>query len=207
MAISGSLRTTDYALRIGAYAPINGTGSKAFFSGRIDEVSVYNRVLSSNEIAAIYNADSGGKCPVPPSILVQPTNQTVSVGGTATFSVSASGTKPLFYQWSFNGTNITGATNTLLDVDQYPAGSSRHLRRASGQCGRFDQQCQCRADSEHAALHYDAAGQLHQCCWHNRNLHRGCQRFGPIALSVEEKRDESDWGGGHKFHHHQCANQ
>ena len=38
--ISGSLRTTDYALRIGAYAPVNGTVSKDFFSGRIDELSV-----------------------------------------------------------------------------------------------------------------------------------------------------------------------
>jgi hypothetical protein len=37
--------------------------------GLIDEVSIYNRALSSNEIAAIYNAGSGGKCnshPYPP---------------------------------------------------------------------------------------------------------------------------------------------
>ena len=30
--------------------------------GLIDEASIYNRALSSNEIAAIYNAGSGGKC-------------------------------------------------------------------------------------------------------------------------------------------------
>jgi len=77
-------------------------------------VSVYKRALTSNEIAAIYNAGSAGKCPVPPVIVTQPTNKTVLVGATATFSVSASGTQPLAYQWNFNGTNILGATNILL---------------------------------------------------------------------------------------------
>jgi hypothetical protein len=52
----------------------------------------------------------------PPSITTQPTNQTVTVGDTATFSVTACGTSPLNYQWSFNGTNIVGATNTTLTL-------------------------------------------------------------------------------------------
>src|ERR1039458_10803370 len=34
-----------------------------------------------------------------PSITTQPSNQAVSVGLTATFSVAASGTTPLTYQW------------------------------------------------------------------------------------------------------------
>ena len=89
-----------------------------YFNGLIDEVSIYNRALSSNEIAAIYSIGSGGKCPPTPfpTITSQPTNQTVSVGGTATFSVSANGTPPLFYQWSCNGTNISSATNTSLTL-------------------------------------------------------------------------------------------
>ena len=37
------------------------------FRGLIDELSVYNRALSSQEIQAIYRADSAGKCPLPPS--------------------------------------------------------------------------------------------------------------------------------------------
>ena len=53
---------------------------------------------------------------MPPTILVHPTNQTVSMGGTATFSVSANGTPPLFYQWSCNGTNISSATNASLSL-------------------------------------------------------------------------------------------
>jgi hypothetical protein len=54
--------------------------------------------------------------PNPPVILVQPTNQTVFLGVTVNFSVTASGTLPLSYQWNFNGTNISGATNTNLTL-------------------------------------------------------------------------------------------
>src|SRR5215831_16772533 len=45
-----------------------------------------------------------------PTITAQPTNQTVTVGQTATFAVAASGTAPLSYQWQKNGANIAGAT-------------------------------------------------------------------------------------------------
>ena len=48
---------------------------------------------------------------VPPSISSQPTNQTVTAGQTATFSVIASGTSPLTYQWTKNGTLISGASS------------------------------------------------------------------------------------------------
>jgi uncharacterized repeat protein (TIGR02543 family) len=45
----------------------------------------------------------------PPTITSQPASQTVIAGGTASFSVGASGTG-LSYQWTFNGSNIAGAT-------------------------------------------------------------------------------------------------
>jgi hypothetical protein len=48
---------------------------------------------------------------VAPSITTQPTNQTVTVGQTATFAVVATGTAPLSYQWQKNGTAISGATS------------------------------------------------------------------------------------------------
>src|SRR5439155_13889590 len=40
--------------------------SGSFFDGLIDEAAVYNRALSTSEIAAIYNAASAGKCPSGP---------------------------------------------------------------------------------------------------------------------------------------------
>jgi hypothetical protein len=48
---------------------------------------------------------------VPPTISSQPANQTVAVGQTATFSVTASGTGSLTYQWKKNGATVSGATS------------------------------------------------------------------------------------------------
>jgi hypothetical protein len=62
----------------------------------------------------------------PPSITSQPTNQVVVSGGTATFQISATGTAPLNYQWIFAGTNLTGATNSVLTL------SNVHPSQAGG---------------------------------------------------------------------------
>lgn len=57
--------------------------------------------------------DDNGGAPVVtmPSITTQPANTTVTAGATATFSVLASGSAPLSYQWSRNGAAIAGATS------------------------------------------------------------------------------------------------
>jgi hypothetical protein len=53
----------------------------------------------------------GGGNPVAPNIAVQPSNQTVTVGQSATFAVTATGTAPLSYQWQKGMTDISGATS------------------------------------------------------------------------------------------------
>jgi hypothetical protein len=47
---------------------------------------------------------------VAPAITAQPTNQRVVVGSTATFTVTATGSAPLGYQWQKGTTPISGAT-------------------------------------------------------------------------------------------------
>ena len=56
------------------------------------------------------NSSNGGTKAVAPTIAAQPTNQIVTAGQTAKFSVMASGTAPLTYQWLRNNANIGGAT-------------------------------------------------------------------------------------------------
>jgi hypothetical protein len=53
---------------------------------------------------------SGSAAAVAPAIAAQPTDQRVIVGQTATFSVTASGTAPLQYQWQKGTAPIAGAT-------------------------------------------------------------------------------------------------
>jgi hypothetical protein len=52
----------------------------------------------------------GGSNPISPAITAQPSNVTVTAGQTATFSVVATGSAPLTYQWQQNGVAIGGAT-------------------------------------------------------------------------------------------------
>ena len=52
----------------------------------------------------------------PPVITVQPTNQTVQVGGNATFAVQATSGTTLTYQWYFQTNAIPGATGSSYTV-------------------------------------------------------------------------------------------
>jgi hypothetical protein len=64
----------------------------------------------------------------PPAVTIQPVDQDVLDGATATFSVAVTGGLPLFYQWQLNGTNLvdggdfTGSTNTTLIVSNVSPG-------------------------------------------------------------------------------------
>jgi len=68
-------------------------------------VTVSNSVSSATSNAATLTVN------VPPTVSKQPASQTVSVGQTATFSVTAAGTGALTYQWNKNGSAISGATS------------------------------------------------------------------------------------------------
>ena len=58
-----------------------------------------------------------------PAITVQPASQHVTPGSNAMFSVAASGSGSLTYQWKLNGTAIAGATNATYPVATVQAGN------------------------------------------------------------------------------------
>ena len=59
-----------------------------------------------------------------PRISPQPQNQAVFLNSNATFTVTASGASPFFYQWLFNGTTIAVATNSSLTVSNAGFGNA-----------------------------------------------------------------------------------
>jgi|GEM_PF-2414939 len=67
--------------------------------------------ITSNAVTLTVNA-----APVAPSITAQPAPQTVIAGQSVSFSVSATGSGPLSYQWKKNGTSIFGATSSTLTL-------------------------------------------------------------------------------------------
>ena len=60
----------------------------------------------------------------PPSLAVQPVSQTVIAGNGVTFTVVATGTGPLAYQWRRNDVPLTGATGSSLTLAKLAAGDA-----------------------------------------------------------------------------------
>jgi hypothetical protein len=76
-------------------------------SGAKFDVVVSNTAGSQTSTTATLTVNTAA---VAPTITTQPANQTVNAGQTATFSVTATGTAPLSYQWQKSSANISGAT-------------------------------------------------------------------------------------------------
>lgn len=66
---------------------------------------------ANNAPTTVAVTGTGVTAAVAPTIGTQPSAQSVLAGQTATFAVTANGTAPLSYQWSKNGTAISGATS------------------------------------------------------------------------------------------------
>jgi hypothetical protein len=77
-------------------------------NGAMFDVVVSNTAGSQTSAMATLTVNAA--TPVAPTITTQPANQTVTIGQTAAFSVVATGTAPLSYQWQKNSVNISGAT-------------------------------------------------------------------------------------------------
>jgi hypothetical protein len=78
-------------------------------SGSTFQVVVSNAAGNSPSATATLTVNAAA---VAPTITAQPSDQSVTAGQTATFSVIATGTAPLTYQWKQNGAAIAGATSS-----------------------------------------------------------------------------------------------
>jgi hypothetical protein len=99
-------------------ADIPGATNETFTLSNVQTASAgsYN-VVVSNSTGSSASTAAVLTVLVAPTISQQPQALAVNVGTNATFSVTASGSGVLSYQWKFNGVDITGATSPTLTIN------------------------------------------------------------------------------------------
>jgi hypothetical protein len=119
----GTWSGSTAALRFGTNPP------RQNYSGLLDELSMYNRALSSNEVAAIYAAGSAGKCHGPAII-------SIAMYAGVTFSGVVGQTYGVQYTSDLSNTNgwvgvtnITMTASTCLWYDSQSAGLAQRFYR------------------------------------------------------------------------------
>lgn len=133
--LSITTQPADQSILVGATATFSvvasGTGTLTY-QWLLNDVAITGATSASYTTAAAVIADSGAAFTVrvsdsfggtvtssaatltvqtPLTITTQPASQSILEGATATFTVAATGTGTLTYQWRRNGTAITGATS------------------------------------------------------------------------------------------------
>ena len=116
--LSGNTNTIGTNLLIGG--GISNDGSDIFWKGRIDDIGIWNRVLTQQEITDLYNAIN---CANNTSITPQ-TNFLVT-GSTATFTAATSNPNPIYiwqsdfgqgFQTLNNYGNYSGVNTSILNI-------------------------------------------------------------------------------------------
>jgi hypothetical protein len=88
----------------------NGAGYKVIVSNSKGSVTSSTAWLTVTSTSG--GGTSGGTTTTAPTITSHPASAVISAGETHTFSVGASGSTPLAYQWHRNGASISGATSS-----------------------------------------------------------------------------------------------
>jgi hypothetical protein len=101
------------------FGSTDGTGAAALFDNPEGvAVDSLGNVFVSDYLT---NTIRKGTLSGAPQIVTQPSAQFVSVGGSTTFSITASGSSGLSYQWNFNGGAISGATGSSYTISNAQA--------------------------------------------------------------------------------------
>ena len=103
------------------------------FLGTIDDVAVFNKALTRDQLSAMFYAASGATN-YAPIIVTPPASQSVFTGQPATFTVIGGGSQPLTYQWQAdtgtgytninNGGQFSGANGTTLAINGATTGNA-----------------------------------------------------------------------------------
>jgi len=118
-SISNTFRVMSYGSFSGGFGTVNGL------------VISSNLLLQATYLAAaldLVTAQNTNHLVAAPSIVSQPQNQTIVNGQTASFLVTAAGTRPVTYQWQREQTNYPGATSSTLTFANAQTNQSGNYR-------------------------------------------------------------------------------
>jgi hypothetical protein len=122
MVVPSSCVVSTLAGLAGTSGSTDGLGSAVRFYGpagiTVDSSSNLYMTDTNNHTIRV------GLLPSMPAIQTQPQSQSVTVGNSVQFSVTASGRPAVTYQWYFNGTAITGATNSMYSLLSAQSGNA-----------------------------------------------------------------------------------
>src|SRR5262249_22266163 len=120
--VSGSVSASQFAFSGPSFPLTLSRGQSATWSVTFDPSAaqaysgtlLFTRMNGSSISVALSGTgiSISSVSPLPPSITGQPANAAVNAGQAATFSVAATGTTPMSYQWSKNGMAINGANSS-----------------------------------------------------------------------------------------------
>lgn len=115
--------TTSFTNVVDLVCPFSGNGNSDILAlrgnGTMVEYSSGVPAYPTNQVAAISAGGNNGLYLIgsgAPIFSGIPANRTVATGSRAYFRGLAVGTMPMSYQWTCNGTNLSGATNTVLTL-------------------------------------------------------------------------------------------
>jgi hypothetical protein len=127
VAYNGTIQTNpvNQFLGIGVKLQASGIpavdGTQGFWQGKMDDLGLWTRGLTADEIFSIYRTGTNGQpltaAPLgnPPFITVQPVGVIRYVGEyAAPLTAAAAGSAPLSYQWRKDGVDVPGATTATL---------------------------------------------------------------------------------------------
>jgi uncharacterized repeat protein (TIGR01451 family) len=105
----------------------NGTGIPSATNSTLTLAGVQSSnvgsycVVVSNFAGSATSSDAVLTLNLPPTITQEPTSVITNQGADVAFGVIVTGTSPVTYQWQFNATNLTGATNGALTLSNVQA--------------------------------------------------------------------------------------
>jgi len=120
--VAGGASPLSYQWRFNG-VNISGATSSSYTKSNVQATNAGNySVVVNNAYGTATSANAVLTVNTPPVITGQPQSQTVIAGDSATFTVTATGSTPLAYQWRRNGTNVAGATSSSYTrVNAQPA--------------------------------------------------------------------------------------